>query len=72
MNLTGTLKNARRVARGEDPRAPCLSGDVDGDVRGRFPDGMRVTTSTIMSEKDDVFTTRYSVYKVEPWANANG
>jgi hypothetical protein len=68
MELTGTLRNARRVARGEDPRAPCLSGDVYGDARGRFRDGERITTSTVVSEDDDVFTTRYSVYKVESWA----
>lgn len=66
--ITGTLKNARRIPRGADIRAPCLSGLVYGDIRGRFYDGERITTSTIMKEDGDVFTTRYSVYKVESWA----
>lgn len=66
--ITGTLRNARRVSAGDDPRAPCLSGDVFGDTRGRFRDGERITTSTIMSEDGDVFTTRYSTYRVESWA----
>lgn len=68
MAINGILRNARRVAKGEDPRAPCLSGEVYGDNKGRFLDGERVTTSTIMSEEGDVFRTRYSAYKVESWA----
>lgn len=66
--ITGTLRNAKRVPRGDDPRAPCLRGQIYGDIRGRFRDGEYVTTSTIMSEADDVFVTRYSTYKVESWA----
>lgn len=68
MEITGTLRNARRVKVGEDPRAPCLRGNVFGDVRNRFRDGERITTSTITAEDGDVFTTRYSTYKVESWA----
>lgn len=68
MEITGTLENARRVPVGADPRAPCLRGKVYGDIRGRFYDGETITTSTIMSEDGDVFTTRYSVYKVGSWA----
>jgi hypothetical protein len=68
-DLVGVLKNARRVAVGEDPRAPCLSGDVYGDKKGRFREGERITTSTIFEElPDGVFKTRYSCYKVESWA----
>lgn len=68
MTITGTLRNVRRVKEGEDPRAPCLSGNVYGDVRGRFDDGERITTSRIANEEGDIFTTLYSVYKVESWA----
>lgn len=66
-NVNGTLRNAYRVPRGADPRAPCLSGEVYGDTKGRFRDGERITTSTIMSEEGDVFRTRFSVYRVESW-----
>ena len=69
MEITGTLKNARRVPIGVDPRAPCLRGVVQGDIRGRFYDGETITTSTIMHEEGDVFRTRYSVYRVESWAD---
>lgn len=68
MEIIGILKNARRVAKGEDPSAPCLSGDVYGDTKGRFCDGERITTSTIMSEEGNVFQTRLSAYRVESWA----
>ncbi|WP_156940414.1 hypothetical protein [Mesorhizobium sp. LSHC414A00] len=63
----GTLRNVYRIPRGLDVRAPCLSGEVYGDTKGRFRDGERITTSTIMSEECDVFRTRYSVYRVESW-----
>ncbi|TIL38505.1 hypothetical protein [Mesorhizobium sp.] len=66
-NVNGTLRNAYRVPRGDDPRAPCLSGRVFGDTKGRFRDGEWITTSTIMSEEGDVFRTRFSVYRVESW-----
>lgn len=67
--INGTLRNARRVAKGEDPRAPCLYGQVYGDTKGRFRDGEYITTSTIFSEDGDIFTTRYSAYRVESWAD---
>ncbi|RWO20635.1 hypothetical protein [Mesorhizobium sp.] len=67
MVVNGTLRNAYRVPRGADPRAPCLSGRVYGDTKGRFRDGDRITTSTIVSEEGDVFRTRFSVYRVESW-----
>ncbi len=69
MKPTGTLRNARRVKPGDDPRAPCLSGEIYGDTKGRFRDGERITTSTIESEDGDLFVTRYSIYKVESWAD---
>lgn len=69
MNITGTLRNARRVKESEDIRAPCLHGQVYGDTKGRFRDGAWIVTSTITDElADDVFETRYSAYKVESWA----
>lgn len=67
MNIVGTLKNARRVAVGEAPRAPCLVGYVYGDTKGRFHDGEWVTTSTIMEEQGALFRTRFSAYRVESW-----
>lgn len=68
MEITGTLRNAERVDRGQDPRAPAIRGQIFGDVRGRFNDGDVVITSTVLDEDGDVFTTRNSVYKVESWA----
>lgn len=69
--INGTLRNARRVSKEEDPAGPCLSGQIYGDTKGRFPDGARIVTSTIVSEEDSVFRTRYSVYRVESWAHVN-
>lgn len=66
--LTGTLRNAHRVPKGDDHRAPCLRGEVYGDARGRFRDGDIIVTSTILSEDGDVFTTRNNTYRVESWA----
>lgn len=66
--ITGVLRNARRVGREEDLRGPCLSGNVYGDTKGRFRDGQVIYTSTIMSEEGDVFRTVFSVYRVETWA----
>lgn len=67
--ITGALRNAVRVPPGADVRAPCLRGEVYGDARGRFYDGERIITSTILEElPGDVFRTRYSVYRVESWA----
>lgn len=68
MSINGTLRNARRVQPGEDQRAPCLSGEVYDDTKGRFRNGDLITTSTIVSEDGDVFKTRYSAYRVESWA----
>lgn len=67
MDIVGTLRNARRVEKGEDPRAPCLRGNVYGDSKGRFYDGELITTSTITEEDGDTFKTRYSAYRVESW-----
>lgn len=69
MDITGELRNARHVKEGEDPRAPCLRGEVYGDVRGRFRDGEIVTTSTVLEALEDgIFKTRYSVYRVTSWS----
>lgn len=68
VEFTGVLRNARRISREQDPRGPCLSGDVYGDKKGRFREGERITTSTIMVETGDVFVTRFSAYRVESWA----
>lgn len=71
IEVNGTLRNARRVSREEDPRGPCLRGRVYGDTKGRFRDGEIVTTSTIFEElPDGVFKTRFSAYRVESWADA--
>ncbi|WP_313666280.1 hypothetical protein [Shinella sp.] len=67
MEIVGTLRNACRVPKGDDPRAPCLYGQVYGDTKGRFRDGEWITTSTIMEESGDVFRTRFSAYRVESW-----
>lgn len=68
IQITGTLHHARRVNKGEDPRAPCLCGYISDDVRGRFNNGDFVVTSTIMHEDGNIFQTRNSIYKVESWA----
>jgi hypothetical protein len=64
MEITGTLKHASRER--SDLRGDHIHGMIVGDVRGRFQDGDWVSTSTIMEGlPDNVFRTRYSVYKVE-------
>lgn len=69
MEVNATLRNARRLGPGEHHRAPCLSGEIYGDTKGRFRDGEIVYTSTITEEMpDDVFKTAFSVYRVENWA----
>jgi NTP pyrophosphatase (non-canonical NTP hydrolase) len=67
MEIVGKLRNARRLGFIEDPRGPCLYGQVYGDTKGRFRDGEYITTSRIQSEEGDVFKTRYSAYRVEHW-----
>lgn len=67
MEINGTLRNARRLKKGEDSRAPCLYGQIFGDTKGRFTDGEWITTSTIMEEHGDTFKTRFSAYRVECW-----
>lgn len=70
MNITGSLKDARRV-EDESHRSPYLVGAIYGDSKGRFADGMVVFTSTILEElPDNVFRTRYSTYRVESWRAA--
>jgi hypothetical protein len=72
MQINGTLRNARRLGAGEHHRAPCLSGEIYGDTKGRFTDGEAVVTSTITEElPDDVFKTTFSAYRVESWAAAD-
>lgn len=67
--ITAVLRNATRVPRGDDVRAPCLRGVVASDIKGRFLDGEPIITSTILEElPGDVFRTRNSVYRVESWA----
>lgn len=72
MEIVGTLRNAQRLSKSQDHRAPCLYGQVYGDTKGRFLDGDWITTSTIMSEEGDQFRTRFSAYKVETWAAGHG
>lgn len=68
MHIHGTLLNARMIFEG-DVRAPCLSGQVYGDTKGRFRDGDWITTSRIKAQENGcVFRTTYSVYKVGSWA----
>lgn len=72
MEITGELHDAFWVKEGEDPRAPCLRGMVHGDTRGRFWDGEFITTSTVMETlEDNLFKTRYSVYRVVSWRDVN-
>ena len=73
MDIVGTLRNARRITDPQvDPRAPCLHGQVYGDTKGRFRDGDVITTSRIDEEfpETGIFKTRFSVYRVESWADA--
>lgn len=59
---TGVLRNAYR----DGDR---LVGVVFADTKGRFSDGELIRTSAITQEQpDDVFETKFSVYKVESWA----
>ena len=66
-DINGTLKNASRLSASQDPRGPCLRGQVYGDTKGRFDDGEWIVTSRIKSEESDVFKTTFSTYRVESW-----
>lgn len=63
-NITGRLLNAVRVRIGLHE---CLEGDIYEDVRGRFFDGSRITTSAIVLEEGAVIYTANSIYEVEGW-----
>lgn len=62
--ITATLKNAVLVNSGLGRVA---SGEIEGDTKGRFNDGVRVTTSRILEgpDADGIIVTRNSVYKLE-------
>ncbi len=65
--VTGTIENATIYFDG-DVRSPCLNGAIYGDIRGKFPDGTIVTTSTLMEHiGGDLFKTRNSIYRVGSW-----
>lgn len=61
--ITATLKNAAIVNSGLGRIA---YGDIEGDVKGRFNDGVRVTTSRILEgpDADGIIVTRNSTYKL--------
>lgn len=59
--------------------APCMSGhlangNIYGDTKGRFPDGMFIHTSLILSGPDEngVIVTRNSSYRLEPYPQSDG
>lgn len=65
--ITGVLFGAEFVGAKGGPRS--LTGYVNDDAKGRFSDGKRIVTSTIMEEfAGDIFRTRNSVYRVASWA----
>lgn len=63
------LKDAYWV---NDFRSPNIGGHIQGDTKGRFENGEWVSTSTVFEHLgDDIYRTRYSVYKVE-WRDDRG
>jgi hypothetical protein len=73
IHIDAVLREARFVKnRAADVRAPCLKGFVFGDLKGRFPDGEYITTSTLIEAlATGVYKTRYSFYEVESWAEGS-
>lgn len=63
MELTGTLKNAKKAWLYDDKFV--VIGDIYGDSKNRFDDGTKIKTSVLVSENGDTITTRNSLYKVE-------
>lgn len=65
MEINGTLKNARWEMN-DPPGSTRLVGNIYGDTKGRFPDGLYILTSAVLeSLGDNIFRTRNSTYKVE-------
>lgn len=66
LEITAELENAYFLgAPGEDQ---VLIGNIKGDVKRRFPDGLTIRTSLLMDEpEENVFVTRNSVYRVLSW-----
>ncbi len=60
--ITGTLKNWSK-----DPVHNIYWGEIHGDVRKRFPDGMRIHTSYIKEGPDanGIIKTLNSIYLLE-------
>lgn len=57
MDITGTLENWVKVGQ-------VIYGNIYGDSKGRFPDGLEIHTSRIDSIEDGIAYTRNSVYKL--------
>lgn len=63
-NITGRLLDAVRV---QVPGGYVIEGDVYEDVRRRFCDGDRITTSLVKREDGPIILTEFSIYEVEGW-----
>ncbi|WNL50676.1 hypothetical protein RPALISO_89 [Ruegeria phage RpAliso] len=59
--LTGKLHNWRKVHMGDVYR---ITGDIEGDALGRFPDGLEIHTSVIAKIEGDRAVTLNSVYQL--------
>lgn len=64
-NITGKLRQAKKVITS---RGVYLVGEIHGDTRGRFKDGLVITTSRVLSQEGAIFHTIFSIYEVESWA----
>lgn len=56
MNVTAELRNWSIIG----PRFVVIVGDIYGDTRGRFKDGVKVRTSAVVSgpDRDGIVETR--------------
>ena len=60
--ITATIKNARFLDIGG---RQIVGGQIYDDVRGRWPDGTTIYTSSIQDIEDDIVITRNSRYRIE-------
>lgn len=64
-NITAKLVAAQLI---KTPHGDHVRGTVFNDAKGRFEEGEKIRTSTVVSIEDNIVLTRFSIYEVT-WAS---
>ena len=67
MHITGHLLDATRVPLIGTDGDYVIAGDIYHDADHRWPDGRRIRTSRVISERGNIIRTLNSVYLVRNW-----